>query len=204
MSASSIISISSAALDCIQLNPLGKYLDWCPDFRNFFLSDPGQEHYKLLALIASQIPSGHTISDVGMYRGSSALALSFNENIKVVTYDIENVIPQDALSIFARSNVEVKLMRGQDDIAAICKSDVVVLDIDPHDGPSETEFVNLLIENNFRGLLVCDDIHINEGMRTFWNTIPSHLKKVDVTQYGHWSGTGIVVFDPQTIDITIE
>jgi hypothetical protein len=40
-------------------------------------------------------------------------------------------------------------------------------------------------------------------MKDFWNTIPENLTKYDVTDIGHWTGTGIIVFDPNTYDIKI-
>ena len=37
-----------------------------------------------------------------------------------------------------------------------------------------------------------DDIHLNEQMRVFWENVTD--KKIDVTKYGHVTGTGIINF----------
>jgi hypothetical protein len=77
------------------------------------------------------------------------------------------------------------------------------LDIDPHDGTTETQFLDALHTNGFRGIILCDDIKLNDGMKEFWDGIPSHLKKVDLTAWGHWSGTGAVIYDPSYIDLRL-
>jgi tRNA1(Val) A37 N6-methylase TrmN6 len=53
-----------------------------------FFDLPGENHYHLLANISNQI-NNSTIIDLGTYRGSSALALSYNKTNKVHTFDIE-------------------------------------------------------------------------------------------------------------------
>jgi hypothetical protein len=49
-----------------------------------------------------------------------------------------------------------------------------------------------LVRNNWKGMMVCDDIHYFEGMRRFWSEV-SH-KKVDLSKYGHSAGTGCILF----------
>lgn len=71
---------------------------------------------------------------------------------------------------------------------------IIFLDIDPHEGSMEYEFYTWLRDNNFQGLLVCDDIWYFKGMRDrFWFQVPAEHKK-DVTSVGHWSGTGLIFF----------
>ncbi len=74
----------------------------------------------------------------------------------------------------------------------IVKSDFIVLDIDPHDGIEETRILEALEKNNYKGIVLLDDINLNPGMKNFWK---------DITEYGHWSGTGIVIFDSNRFDI---
>ena len=38
-----------------------------------------------------------------------------------------------------------------------------------------------------------DDINLNEAMWKFWASIKQ--TKSEITRIGHWSGTGIVLFD---------
>ena len=54
---------------------------------------------------------------------------------------------------------------------------------------------------NYAGMVLCDDIHISQDMKNFWNDVP--LKKIDVTKYGHVTGTGIIVFDPTVVDVIV-
>lgn len=191
--------------DDVAKQPMGHllpFMSWNPPYITYMNELPGQEHYKLLANISHQLPDGAVISDVGTYFGASALALSSNPKVCVTTYDIADCITKNnnTLTPLSRENITQKIMPGQQDIELIAKSDLVVLDIDPHDGPAEIDFVKLLVEHGFRGILICDDINLNAGMKEFWNSIPSHLKKIDVSRLAHWTGTGLVVFDPLKID----
>lgn len=184
---------------------LNAYMAWNPQYIQFMNETAGCEHYRMLAEISHQLEDGCKVADVGTYYGASALALSSNPNISVTTYDILRFIPAgpNMATPLTRPNLVQKVMSGQLDIGNIAKCDFVLLDIDPHNGPEETRFVEMLIENGFRGILACDDINLNEGMRAFWDGIPSNLKKVDVTHLAHWTGTGMVVFDPSFIDVEV-
>ena len=51
--------------------------------------------------------------------------------------------------------------------------------------------LDFLIDNNWHGKLLLDDINLNQEMKNFWNGI-SH-EKYDLTDIGHWSGTGLVI-----------
>lgn len=181
------------------------FMAWSPAFQGYMVENAGKEHYRMLAEISHQLWLGSRISDVGTFCGASALALSSNPNVLVTTYDIESFIPNDPVvaTPLTRPNVVQKIMSGHADISNIAQCDVVLLDIDPHDGPAEMQFVNMLIEHGFRGVLVCDDIHLNDGMRAFWGNIPRHLRKIDASHLAHWSGTGMVVFDPSYLDVQI-
>ena len=53
----------------------------------------------------------------------------------------------------------------------------------------------------YKGLVLLDDTKLNEGMVTFWNSITQ--EKLDISDYGHWSGTGIVNFDPSRFEIVV-
>ncbi len=159
--------------------------------KKYFLSEPGEEHYKLLSYISSNVESKNVkIADLGSREGLSALALSVNPFAEVRSYDItlERIIPE----IKERENImfiEKDVLTCVDEIA---KSDIILLDIDPHDGIKEELFLQKLIEKNFKGILICDDINLNIGMKTFWYKIKQ--PKEDYTKLGHWSGTGLVYF----------
>lgn len=61
-----------------------------------------------------------------------------------------------------------------------------------HDGEFENQFYAFLNKNDYRGLLFLDDIHLNQPMTDFWNAIRE--PKEDLTDLGHWSGSGLVDF----------
>ena len=187
----------------IDLSHLSHYLKWVPSYMGYFNEEAGKEHYKLLAYLSHKI--GGEIADIGTLYGSSALALSYNETANVTTIDINKIIPeqQGLHTPLSRTNVKMYVTSGQTIISKIAQCQVVLLDIDPHDGPEEAKIIHKLLQYNFKGILVANDIFINDGMKHFWDTIPSSLKKIDVTHIGHFTGTGIVVFDPDVLDVEV-
>lgn len=200
------IYLNQESIEKRSLIKLIQYMEWNETYAEYLLGKAGTEHYKLLADISLQLKPGAKIADIGSFYGTSALALSINESIDVTTYDIESHIQTPSENIktpLSRTNLKQKLMRGQDDIEYISMCDFILLDVDPHDGKQEKEILDLLIEHKFRGILCCDDIKMSRDMKEFWNNIPENLKKIDVSHLGHWTGTGIVVFDPSYIDIEI-
>lgn len=163
-----------------------------------FYGRPGQQHYRLLSFLAAQF-TGQTILDIGTHKGSSALALSTNPANEVISFDIQRKVP-----LYDLPNVSFELANLWDPAvrkhweSTILGAAMIVLDIDPHDGPMELEFYEWLKAKNYKGLLVCDDIWYFKGMRdNFWFQVPTE-HKLDITPLGHWSGTGIIAFEPQS------
>ena len=83
---------------------------------------------------------------------------------------------------------------------------LIVLDTahKPYTIPFEREFLTRLLEINYQGLLVLDDIHFQEEMKRWWAELQDQAAKedspfrlYDVTILGHWSGTGLLDFRPQ-------
>jgi predicted O-methyltransferase YrrM len=187
----------------MDMNGLSDHLDYCHDARKYFMMEPGSEHYKLCKYIS--LNYNDTIADVGTFKGASALALSANENIQVTTYDICDAIndssgkktPKD------KENITFVISSCEEKIDEIVQSKIIFLDID-HSGATETWFVNKLVSLNYDGLLFLDDIYLNKEMYDFWENIPAHLKKIDLTDVGHVTGTGVVVFKPDVFDLVIE
>lgn len=185
----------------VDLSPLAIYSGLDP--KEFFLENrPGKEHYKLLAYLSTLI-NGQEIFDIGTHRGSSALALSYNERNKVFSFDLENKIPHGKTSIRSRQNIELhmdNLLTPEGRApweSRLLASPLIFLDIDPHDGFLEYEFFEYLLQKEYKGILICDDIWYFKGMRdNFWLKIPSEYK-TDITHLGHWSGTGLVCFSSQ-------
>jgi hypothetical protein len=165
-----------------------------------YFGQPGKEHYKLLSWLASQY-SGHDIFDIGTHRGASALALASGcERNTIYSFDLDHKynLPQrpniqyfldDLLTPAGRLRWEKKIL----------SSAFIFLDIDPHEGTREYEFYKWLKSKNYAGFLVCDDIWYFKEMRdNFWYKIPG-TEKIDITNLGHWSGTGIVRFSPSQL-----
>ena len=163
-----------------------------------FFGAPGREHYRLMSYLVSQLPAGSTVIDIGTHMGSSALALSVNPAITIHSFDIQRKVHLRDLS-----NVNFELADLWEETvrdhwrSVVLGSKMILLDIDPHDGGMEYEMYLWLKASGYKGLLVCDDIWYFKGMRDqFWFKIPSE-EKVDITAIGHWSGTGVISFEPR-------
>lgn len=184
------------------LDKMHQYTYW-HEFHEYFTAPAGTEHYKVLAHLASQCIDTDTVYDIGTYVGMSAIALATNEKINVVTYDIVNHFTDATIKKHIQSikNIEFRIGDCLWDIDELAKATLIVLDIEPHDGIEEMNIIDALKHAGFRGICVCDDIYVNDGMKQFWNAVS--LKKVDITQYGHWSGTGVIVFDETFADVVV-
>jgi hypothetical protein len=202
-----IVRINKQDVHNMDLSSVYEYMDWNPTYRGFLTKNPGEEHYKLLAYMGALVARNNTscqISDIGTLYGSSALAFSVSHpTAQVTTYDIMNVIPNvpGLKSINNVTSIKRKIMSGQLDIANIAKSHLILLDIDPHEGTEEIKFVNLLQKAGYKGMMLVDDIKLNDGMKKFWESV--EIQKYDLTELGHWTGTGLIVFDPDVIDVKI-
>ena len=194
-----LLKIISYTIDTIDLMDLWKYVNWVGSFM-FFNMPAGYEHYRLLSHLSWQFPPNTTIIDIGTSSGHSAVALSHNPDVKVISYNIQDDIGTQVCSAKHKSNIELRIKNCLEDIDLLMKAPLIMLDT-AHTGDFEVEVINTLIRNNYKGLVLCDDIYLNREMVAFWNWVP--LKKIDVSEFGHWSGTGIIVFDDTNIDIEI-
>lgn len=159
-----------------------------------FYGEPGKEHYRLLSYLASCFKNSD-IFDIGTHRGASALALSYEPTNTVYSFDIENrkkIYDNKPHNVnFVISNLFEK--EGEEWNQKLLNSPLIFLDIDPHDGLLEYDFYMFLVQNDYKGIIIFDDILHFEGMRIFWDKInPSHRR--NITEYGHWSGTGMIDF----------
>lgn len=197
-----VIEINKDLLNAWDLSSVIKYTEWNEKNAQYFNLEAGKEHYRVLGYIADQVDSPVCI-DIGTYYGFSALALA-SSGKSVITYDVCDWIPDEdveALTSKTHKNIKGKIMNCEYDMEEIIKSDFVVLDVDPHDGIQEVEILGVLEKSGFKGIVLLDDIHLNDAMKQFWNSIKQ--KKIDITQYGHWSGSGLVIFDPERYEIVL-
>jgi hypothetical protein len=171
-----------------------KHISLCDDF----YKKPGEQHYRLLAYF-STLFNNINIIEIGTHVGESAIALSYNENNTVYTFDIINKISEDKKSRYNINYIIDDIMTNDEsrnkwkDI--ILSSAFIFLDVDPHNGIMEYEFYLFLKENNYQGFVICDDIWYFKDMRdNFWYKIEDNFK-YDISYLGHWSGTGIFTFN---------
>lgn len=152
-----------------------------PEMRPFLINPPGSDHYRLLNYIGKNF-SGK-IYEIGTHRGASSAALSDWGRKPIITYDI---------SLWERVEFETNIYRVKnplEDINEIAKSNLIFYDTS-HNGKDEKEFTDALVKSGFSGIIVYDDIYLNNEMKEFWESIK--FKKEDWTDVGHWSGTGVV------------
>lgn len=200
-------------VDDEDLSHLYDFVEWHDIGRDYLLKPAGLEHYKLLSYISKQLPAGSSIVDIGTYFGASALALSTNPEVKVITYDlyywlpIGHTVEKDGVltienrgkSVIDKDNIFYRVYNCLKEPEELKNASVIMLDVDPHDGRQEIEIMEKLISIGYKGIVICDDIHLSEDMLKFWKWIKR--KKINVTPVAHSTGTGIVVFDPTHIDV---
>lgn len=155
-----------------------------------FDAEPGKEAYKLYAYISKKY-NYKTILDIGTRFGNSALSLSKNGRNKVISY---NIVEEGASNI-EKKNITWKIMDFRnDDSIEWEKVSLILLDVDPHNGKIEREMLDYLSSIDWSGIILLDDIHLNQPMKDFWLSLPNEKKK-DITEFGHASGTGILEFN---------
>lgn len=173
--------------------------------KNFYTNLTGMNEYRLysyLTLFFNNI----VILDIGTLQGRSAIAFSHNESNQVLSYNIVNDINNDSHKIYSKSNVKFFVKNVLDDLTEefLQKVKIISIDID-HYGHNEQKIMDRLRELKYSGIVILDDIlyhpepEIQRCMKLFWDGITEE-KKYDFTPYGHFSGTGIVIMNDDTIE----
>lgn len=175
------------AIRQIDLTELGELIT-NDQYRDYFLLPAGEEHYTLLAYISTQF-NNSVLIDVGTNRGSSALALGYNKTNKVHSFDLYELKELSSWPDNIQFYLDDITCGKYDDL--IMSSPFIMLDTD-HDGTFEQHFHEHLRKLKYEGYLLLDDINVNDPMRQYWNSITE--EKFDITNMGHWSGTGLVIF----------
>jgi predicted O-methyltransferase YrrM len=161
---------------------------------------PG-EHYRLLAALV-KILQPKRVVEIGTFRGLSALALKnfLPPDGKIITFDIVrwDAIPDTFLR--AEDFNDARLRQEIADLSdpatfelhrALFQETGLLFMDGPKDGVFEHKFLQQLETVHFqnRVLLVLDDIRF-WNMLALWQQIAR--PKLDLTSFGHWSGTGLV------------
>ena len=181
------------------------------------------EHYYAILVHLSTYFTDSVIVDLGTNRGGSAAALSYNRSNEVYTFDI--AINDEAISLFEQyenitylignciennwhgqpqinpPGLRIRPLKSEKEI--FLSSELIFLDIDPHDGVQEPQVLDFLITNHWKGIMVCDDIggHSNNfhpRMRDWWNSIELATYNI-VNKYASDTGTGIICFNDQEV-----
>ena len=182
------LSITNEELDNIDLFPYSQKINSL-EYQQYFMSKSVQEHYRLLAHI-SQTNDLVDILDVGTLKGCSALAFSVNSKNKVRSFNVLNELDLNYTPLNAEFIIDNVLNGNYNSV--ILGSNYIMLDT-YHDGTFEKEFYDYLISINYKGYLLLDDIHLNFEMERFWGLITK--EKYDITNIGHSTGTGLVIFN---------
>ena len=163
------------------------------------LEKPGRNHYYLLSYLSTQF-NDINILDIGTHYGKSALALSYNKTNNIHSFNIKDELANPEIRNL--ENIHLHIENLFDPIIRekwknfILKCPIIFFDIDPHNGIDEYDFFLFLQDIQYKGIVIYDDIWYFEQMRNnFWYKIPDNIK-YDLTLMGHWSGTGIISFNP--------
>lgn len=162
---------------------------------------PG-EHYKLLAGLVIELKPKLLI-EIGTGQGLSALSMKKylpQQQSKIITFDLIDwrVYPNSCLQ--ESDFKDGRLIQYTDNLAeyyavsrhARLLKDAEMIFIDgPKDGVTEYKIWDnfKMVSFNKKPLVVFDDIRLWD-MLHFWRNISS--SKLDLTSFGHWSGTGLV------------
>jgi hypothetical protein len=188
-----MITISKAILDGFEL--LNKSYLVNPDYYEL---PSGQQEYRLYSYLTTFF-NNCKILDIGTLDGRSAIAFSHNQFNKVISYDIVDHIKDPDHKIYTKNNVEFRLNDVMDDLTSEFIQDVkiIMIDID-HLETIEEKILKKLQELNYSGIILLDDIHhpdlvMRNAMERLWSRIP--YEKFDITDFAHWSGTGLVLMN---------
>lgn len=164
---------------------------------------PG-EHYRLLAaLVACMRPK--LVLEIGTATGMSALAMltTLDRDARLVTFDLEGWqgYSQYSGGILEQADfADGRLEQRLDDLSTpagwranaelLRAAELIFVDA-KHDGAQERRFLQGFEEVGLDNapIVVFDDIRV-WGMVGFWQEIAR--AKLDLTSFGHWSGTGLV------------
>jgi hypothetical protein len=187
------IKISNEILDKFELKNHKYLVD-----TNYYDLKSGQQEYRLYSYLTTFF-NNCIILDIGTHQGRSAVSLSHNISNKVISYNIVDEIPDKSHIIYKKLNIDFRIKNVLNDLTRdlVQKVKIVMIDID-HFGKIEGLILNKLYQQGFSGIILLDDIHHPQPrekilMENLWKNI--NIKKYDLTNYGHFSGTGVVLMN---------
>jgi len=193
------INFDNNYLDNLNLQDLYKFCTGVS--KKYFTLPSGREPYRLLVYLSSLFNNSILI-DLGTSNGGSAIALSANNQNQIISFDVNDRCETS----FLQNENKFEKMPSLKNVDFIVTQDFtkylsiflnapfIYLDI-AHDGIWENIVLELLIKNNYKGIMLMDDIFQFPEMKKIWDNLM--FNKVDLTKYGHWSGTGLIDFSNQ-------
>jgi predicted O-methyltransferase YrrM len=170
-----------------------------PDLQRFVNTYPG-EHYRLLTALMEILKPALAI-EIGTYQGAGCLAMKAGlpQNSRLITYDIipfaeiENsgLNPVDFDGRMEQRLVDLsRPLEAEAEMDLLSQADFIFVDA-AKDGQMERDFIALFDRIPFHKppVVMFDDIRF-VSMIPIWRSI-AH-PKLDMTSFGHWSGTGLV------------
>lgn len=153
------------------------------------IGNAGKEHYKLLGYMSLQCNNAKIV-ELGTHNGTSSTAMSINATNHIRTYDVV-----DIYSIKKQPDNVTRIIGNIFNINEqhhLLEADFIFLDT-AHLGDFEMQVYKYLLDNQYKGFIIYDDIHFNSPMKKFWQSVSDNLK-IDISSIGH-TGTGIIDFD---------
>lgn len=168
---------------------------------------PG-EHYRILAAFM-QLLKPERVVEFGTFQGRSSLSMmeTLPEQSEIHTFDLINYeeIPNTLLRAedFENNRLNQHLDNLAEEAALekhrslLESTDFLFID-GPKDGTTEPCLVKNLNKIKFKKppIVVFDDIH-NYKMLKLWDELP--YPKFDMTSFGHWTGTGLVLWNNSSV-----
>jgi len=192
------IAATRVAMDEISLDDIATR----PNIPDWFNIWPG-EHYRLLGALV-KVLQPKVVIEIGTDCGMSALVMKkyLPADGRLVTFDLRPwaTVPEHDLveEDFADGRLEQRIADLADPAVFEANRDLIQsADFFFIDGPKniefETRFMAQLATVDFATppILLFDDTRL-KSMLKFWRDLP--YPKLDLTSFGHWSGTGLVEF----------
>jgi hypothetical protein len=167
---------------------------------------PG-EHYRLLAAMVAEIQP-RVVIEIGTFTGLSSLSIlqTLPKDSKLVTFDLIkwDTFPDTCLRTkdFSDGRFEQVIADLSDPRQAeahrnLFESATLIFADGPKDGKFEPRFKEFLNTVNFQTspYIVFDDTK-DWKMLAFWRQLT--VPKLDLTSFGHWTGTGLVRWENTT------
>jgi len=193
-----LIDVAIAAANAARGVDLGDLDARASAERRWYQTWPG-EHYRLLTALV-QVLNAKTVIEIGTFTGMGTLALAqgLPSGGRVVTFDLVPWSGFDqtwlAQSDFTGGRIEQVIGNLADGAAAhraLFQSAEFIFIDGPKDGVTERMFIDAIgaLDLPRDPIVMFDDIRVL-NMVEIWRSLKR--PKMDLTSFGHWSGTGLV------------